>query len=186
MIERICKNCQKSFEAHLSEVRRGDARFCSRSCAMIFNQRDGGWHRKTGTMKHKGYVLEWAPKHPASIKGYVPQHRLIIERSIGRILTDDEAVHHINRKRDDNRIENLQLMTRLAHMELHRIEDLTIFVHVNGAQLSWSKACKAVGIDRSTARSRRLKFNLSHQEVIDYYIKHGRWHYIDGRRQRSL
>ena len=35
---------------------------------------------------------------------------------------DDEVVHHINHKRNDNRIENLQLMTFKEHASLHMRE----------------------------------------------------------------
>lgn len=45
----------------------------------------------------------------ANLAGYVPEHRLVIARSIGRPLHKGESVHHINGDRGDNRLENLQL-----------------------------------------------------------------------------
>ena len=72
------------------------------------------------------YVLRiavYSPKHPGSnLEGYVMEHRLIMEESIGRYLTDGEVVHHINKKRNDNRIENLKLMTVSEHMSYHMSE----------------------------------------------------------------
>ncbi len=58
----------------------------------------------------RGYIYEKCPDHPAcNNKGYVRQHRLVIERSIGRYLTGTEVVHHKNKNTSDNRLENLQL-----------------------------------------------------------------------------
>lgn len=47
-------------------------------------------------------------------------HDVIMESVIGRPLRHDEVVHHINGIRTDNRIENLELMTRAEHTSLHR------------------------------------------------------------------
>ena len=56
-----------------------------------------------------GYIMVLAPNHPYSRKGYIQDHRLVMEEHINRYLTEKEVVHHINKRRWDNRIENLML-----------------------------------------------------------------------------
>lgn len=50
---------------------------------------------------------------------YVPEHVLVAEKSIGRLLSRSEVVHHINGIKDDNRPENLLVLTRVEHRKLH-------------------------------------------------------------------
>ncbi len=69
----------------------------------------------------KGYIKIFMPDHPFSNgKGYVLEHRLVVEKIIGRYLTSIEVVHHINERRDDNREANLLIFpTHAAHMRFH-------------------------------------------------------------------
>lgn len=67
-----------------------------------------------------GYVLIKMPDHPnANSRGYIYEHRHIMEQHIGRYMTHDEVVHHINGNKTDNRLENLLLLTNSEHVALH-------------------------------------------------------------------
>ena len=83
---------------------------------------------KEGGIGHKkkrtdGYICIYFPDHPKSNKdGYIMEHDLIMECLIGRHLNDDEVVHHKNKIRNDNRKENLELMTFQEHARLHMLE----------------------------------------------------------------
>jgi len=73
----------------------------------------------------KGYVRILKPNHPhATANGgrYVFEHRLVMEKHLGRFLKPKELVHHINGKRDDNRIKNLMLFrNRGEHLTFHNL-----------------------------------------------------------------
>ena len=101
-----------------------DNGFCSRDCYFEYIRKfkthalagNGRW--KGGKRKRPdGYILIKNRDHPfADSHGYVREHRLVMEKHIGRFLHPKEVVHHRNRNRADNRIKNLELFKNsVAH-----------------------------------------------------------------------
>lgn len=74
-------------------------------------------------IKKGEYMYALVPNHPnATENGYVLEHRIVMENYLGRILKDDEVVHHLNHDKFDNRIENLQVLIRGQHCKIHALE----------------------------------------------------------------
>jgi hypothetical protein len=109
---------------------------CSRVCS---NNRTADIHRVTRRGKgnpawkggrkfdSKGYVRIYHPDHPrCDNKGCVAEHRLVMEKKLGRFLLTDETVHHRNGIRGDNNLRNLELWTS-SHPAGQKVEDVVIW-----------------------------------------------------------
>jgi len=68
------------------------------------------------------YDYALVPEHPNATKnGYVLMHRIVMENHLGRILSTNEVVHHIDGNRKNNDISNLQLMENADHCRMHAL-----------------------------------------------------------------
>lgn len=111
-----CLECRQNFAAR---VRKGvPATFCSKTCSnrhMARNRKTTKYRRLTT----RGYVEIWKPGHPMAQKsGYMMEHRFIMAEHLGRPLKPFEVVHHLNERKTDNQIENLELLGKVEHDRL--------------------------------------------------------------------
>ena len=80
----------------------------------LLGQEHPNW--KGGKTIERGYILIKMRGHRlANPNGYVREHRLIAEKTLGRPLRKDEDVHHKNGRKTDNRPENLEVLTKKQH-----------------------------------------------------------------------
>jgi hypothetical protein len=68
-----------------------------------------------------GYVLirVGVEHHLADVRGYAYEHRLVAEQKLGRRLLPGEQVHHIDRNKQNNAPENLEVEADSAHHLVH-------------------------------------------------------------------
>ena len=90
-----------------------------------------------GHIDKKGYLL----------KDRQGEHRNVMERHLGRKLIRGESVHHKNGDRLDNRIENLELWSKM-HPAGQRVEDKIAYAREILDMYDKQPACRVKGVGR--------------------------------------
>lgn len=143
--------------------------------------RNANWKGGRHSTGH-GYFQVYAPDHPRCNKrGYVLEHRLVMEKKIGRYLEPQEVVHHIDDNPSNNCPDNLQLFPNNAehisktlsgrpadntHAVAGRKKQIadwwrpvvpTVLRWYNDDQLTQVQIASLLGVDRSTVRNQILQ-----------------------------
>jgi len=125
-VDRICPFCGKTFFISNKNLlnKPNRRKFCSQSCASRCHKQEHPEKFK-GQRNMGGYIYLLLPDHPMSNSdNYYAEHRLIMEKKIGRYLTKHEVVHHLNGIKNDNRIENLELLSSVReHAREHFLKN---------------------------------------------------------------
>ena len=110
---RTCEWCGVVFEQQ--KLHRGGT-YCGKSCA-------GKSKRKSGVVVGEDGRARVQLRDNGKRQLY---SRCLMEAAVGHHLTYDEVVHHINGDHTDDRIENLQLVSRSEHIKIHLPEMMAL------------------------------------------------------------
>lgn len=135
-----CKFCKKLFKPQDRWQK-----FCSKRCyftstkiekctikgcnnhheALGFCSKHYNRFRKHGSpfktlLPRKGYSFSNGYKMLPNNGRQIAEHRKVMEEHLGRKLKRNEFVHHINEIRDDNRLENLQIVSNSQNQKFHK------------------------------------------------------------------
>jgi hypothetical protein len=113
-----CPQCLLPFMRRWKER---NAKFCGHRCAILFHQQ---------TILAAAATPEAREKMASALRGrgsgYVKrggrhEHRVVMEKQLGRVLTSEEIVHHKDEVKGNNVPDNLQVLSRAEHARLHLI-----------------------------------------------------------------
>lgn len=157
----VCPDCQTKYSRYSQSIKNA-----------IRNS--GIWRCKACTLKKRNHsyirplMSKRRKKECILIKtsdGWMFEHRYIMEQHIKRKLKKNEIVHHINKIRDDNRIENLQIMDHGEHTTLHctgrkvSAETKRKIKETKGKNYSYEKhpSCKHITLENLITLSNRYR-----------------------------
>lgn len=134
-----------------------------------------GLKTKTGHLPKGRRIVRMSPNKDASKKRQILEHRLMVEEKLGRKLTKNEHVHHINENPLDNTIDNLVVMTHKEHLSLHIKNRKIPFVCVicGSDSISRGYSSKYCDLCRRTAKNAVQKRRYhAKRSLLDQRVEH--------------
>lgn len=158
-----CSSCAKPLSLDSSRIRKSKHgnHFCNVQCRADWQV---GRYRVPNSGKYRIVKRRGTGKS-------VQEHRLKLERELGRTLGRSEHVHHKNQIKSDNADGNLQLISPKDHNILHKslTLDISAIISLREEGLTVSEIALRFGVSRKPI-NRRLT-----ERGIDASTKHPRW-----------
>lgn len=124
-IKALCEVCGKEFVMRPSQAKLRTGRFCSPQCNGETKQVRpiGRMHNgKPALLTLQGYVKVWEPGEPGNRSGWVLEHRMVLQKMLGRAMKREEHAHHKDGDKTNNDPSNLVVVGIREHGALHAAE----------------------------------------------------------------
>lgn len=176
-VDKECAQCGKQIRVERGQVR--ERNFCNKKCFGKYRSEhltgDKAAHWKGGERVVSNRVMVLAPDNPmAHVNGYVYRYRLVAAEKLGRLLREDEVVHHIDGNTMNDDPGNLLVVTQREHViaygahrtavgfvpsrcrEGHSLEGENLRIYARGHLVKW--------VCRECARATSRRYEAAHPQ----------------------